>query len=71
MLVEPITLRGIHVRLEPLSLTHLDKLSAVGLDANLWRWTTTQLRTRDDMLRYYRWRWMSKAVEAPFHLPPF
>lgn len=52
MLVKPITLQGIHVRLEPLSLTHLDKLSAVGLDASLWRWTTTQLRTSDDMLRY-------------------
>ncbi len=52
MLVKPITLQGVHVRLEPLSLTHLDKLSAVGLDPDLWRWTTTQLRTREDMLHY-------------------
>jgi len=32
MRVEPVTLEGKHVRLEPLSLDHLDALTAVGLD---------------------------------------
>jgi RimJ/RimL family protein N-acetyltransferase len=52
MPIEPITLEGTHVRLEPLSLNHLEGLCLVGLDAELWRWTTTFLSTRDDMLNY-------------------
>src|SRR5919108_5230210 len=39
MLVEPCVLEGTHVRLEPLSLDHLDALTAVGLDPDLWQWT--------------------------------
>jgi RimJ/RimL family protein N-acetyltransferase len=31
---------------------HLDDLCAVGLDPELWRWTTVHIRTRDDMSRY-------------------
>lgn len=52
MLIEPVILEGDHVRLEPLSLEHLDRLCAIGLEPQLWRWTTTQLRTREDMLNY-------------------
>lgn len=48
----PIVLEGRHVRLEPLSLQHLDALCAVGLDPDLWRWTTNHVATRDDMRRY-------------------
>jgi RimJ/RimL family protein N-acetyltransferase len=53
MLVEPVTLEGTHVRLEPLDLTrHLDGLCEVGLDQELWRWTSVAVRTRDDLRRY-------------------
>jgi RimJ/RimL family protein N-acetyltransferase len=52
MTVEPCVLEGAHVRLEPLSLEHLDALAAVGLDPELWRWTLTQNHTPDDMRRY-------------------
>ncbi len=48
----PLTLQGDHVRLEPLSLNHLDSLCEFGLDPELWRFTTTQLRTREDMKEY-------------------
>ena len=34
-----MTLEGRIVRLEPLSLDHLDALTEVGLDPALWRWT--------------------------------
>jgi N-acetyltransferase len=37
--VQPVMLEGKIVRLEPLSLDHLDDLTAVGLDAALWQWT--------------------------------
>lgn len=50
--VEPVTLEGDHVRLEPLSLAHLDALCEVGLDPELWRWTTAQVRDADDLRRY-------------------
>jgi N-acetyltransferase len=50
--VERITLQGRHVRLEPLSLAHLDDLCDVGLDESLWRWTVADVRTREDLRAY-------------------
>ncbi len=52
MIVEPVTLEGRYVRLEPLSLDHHAALSAVGLDPELWRWTTSTVRTPEDMRAY-------------------
>ncbi len=49
-----VGLEGSHVLLEPLSRRHHAELCMVGLDADLWRWTTTELRTRADILRYVR-----------------
>ncbi|HEV8490356.1 MAG TPA: GNAT family N-acetyltransferase [Candidatus Limnocylindrales bacterium] len=37
--LEPVTLEGRLVRLEPLSRDHLDGLAAVAFDPALWRWT--------------------------------
>jgi len=37
--VGPVTLEGRIVRLEPLSLDHLDDLAEVAFDGDLWRWT--------------------------------
>ena len=48
----PVTLEGRHVRLEPLSLAHHDRLCAVGLDGELWRWAQTSLATPTDMRAY-------------------
>jgi len=48
----PVTLQGSHVRLEPLSSEHLDGFCEFGLDPELWRLTTTRLRTREDMIDY-------------------
>jgi len=38
MIIEPVTLDGQYVRLEPLSLRHHGQLCAVGLNADIWRW---------------------------------
>ena len=35
--LDPVVLEGHHVRLEPLSLDHLDALSEVALDPEIWR----------------------------------
>ena len=53
MRVEPVTLEGEHVRLEPLSLErHADALVAIGLDPDLWRWTIVKVETAADLRRY-------------------
>lgn len=52
MRFEPVTLQGSHVRLEPLTPEHLEGLCEFGLDSDLWRWTTSRLRSREDMVEY-------------------
>jgi RimJ/RimL family protein N-acetyltransferase len=59
MQIHPLILEGSHVRLEPLTLSHLDALVDVGLEEDLWRWTISQIRTREDMRTY-----MEEALEA-------
>jgi N-acetyltransferase len=49
---DPVTLRGKHVRLEPLSLEHHAALTEVGLDPEIWRWTTVHVRTPDELRKY-------------------
>lgn len=50
--IQPITLEGQHVRLEPLSLDHLNRLCTIGLDQNLWQCTVTQIQSGTDLQRY-------------------
>jgi N-acetyltransferase len=52
MNIEPVTLEGRHVRLEPLSLLHHEGLTEVGLDESIWRWNPTPVRNGDDMRAY-------------------
>jgi len=52
--LRPVVLDGAHVRLEPLSLDHLPALTAIGLDPELWRWTTQIVRSPQEMEAYVR-----------------
>ncbi|HEY6103992.1 MAG TPA: GNAT family protein [bacterium] len=52
--IRPVVLDGVHVRLEPLSVDHLPALIAVGLEPELWRWTTQLVRTPGEMEDYVR-----------------
>src|SRR5438105_7423635 len=52
MIVEPVTLEGKHVRLEPLSLAHHAALCEAGLDEDLWRWIAAPGRTPEEMRAY-------------------
>lgn len=52
MKVEPVTLEGQFVRLEPLTIEHLDALSDVGIDESVWSWVPTRVKTVDDLKRY-------------------
>jgi RimJ/RimL family protein N-acetyltransferase len=52
MTVAPVTLEGTHVRLEPLSMDHHAALWEIAQDAELWRWTASDIRTPEDLRRY-------------------
>lgn len=52
MEIAPVTLEGSAVRLEPLSLSHHTQLCKIGLDFELWHWTTTNVRTPAEMRAY-------------------
>ena len=52
MEIRPVTLTGQHIRLDPLSLDHLDALTGVGLDRELWRWTVSEICSREQMREY-------------------
>jgi RimJ/RimL family protein N-acetyltransferase len=68
MRVEPITLRGSVVRLEPLTLDHVEALARVGLEPGLWRWQPTPILTADDMRRYVvtALDQLSRGISLPF-----
>ncbi len=52
MNIAPVSLEGRVVRLEPMTLDHVDALSRVGLDPSLWALTTSRIETRADMQQY-------------------
>lgn len=52
MIVEPATLTGEFVQLEPMLPAHGPMLADVGLDAELWRWIPDPVHTREEMLAY-------------------
>jgi RimJ/RimL family protein N-acetyltransferase len=49
-----VTLTGSSVRLEPLTLQHVDALAEVALDEDLWRWTPTRVTSHGDVAAYVR-----------------
>jgi N-acetyltransferase len=51
-MLEPVTLTGRFVRLEPLSLDHWDGLCRVGLDPELWRWIPFPVTNESEMRDY-------------------
>ena len=47
--IEPVTLEGRIVRLEPLSLDHVPGLAEVALDPAIWRWTIARPETEAEL----------------------
>jgi N-acetyltransferase len=66
--IQPVTLEGRHIRLEPLTLDHHNGLCDIGLDPDLWRWIPFQVRSRDEMLAYIRQalQWQTDGTALPF-----
>jgi RimJ/RimL family protein N-acetyltransferase len=63
-----ITLEGAHVRLEPLGLHHVDALTKVAVDSQIWQFTTVVIRSADDMRKYIETAlsWQSAGTAVPF-----
>ena len=68
MVVEPVTLEGQFIRLEPLSLEHHAQLCAVGLDEELWRWIPHAVGTSDEMRADIETalEWQAAGTALPF-----
>jgi RimJ/RimL family protein N-acetyltransferase len=66
--IQPVTLQGQHIHLEPLTLEHHAALCDIGLDAELWRWIPAPVKSREDMLDYIRLalQWQSDGTALPF-----
>jgi RimJ/RimL family protein N-acetyltransferase len=65
--LEPVTLEGSIVRLEPLSLDHVPELAEVALEPGIWRWTLARPTTEADLRE-----WAEAAIvgrEAGTELP--
>lgn len=52
MQIEPVTLEGQHVRLEPVSLAHVPALWRVGAHEEIWRYLPYPMHSEDDMRVY-------------------
>jgi RimJ/RimL family protein N-acetyltransferase len=66
--IEPMTLRGSLVRLEPMTVDHVDGLTEVGLHPELWRWIPNQVTSRAEMSAYVRTALaeFERGVSLPF-----
>lgn len=52
MNIEPVTLEGTFVRLEPMAFEYVDALWDAGSDDSLWQLIPTKIASRDDMQKY-------------------
>lgn len=68
MQIEPVTLVGRHVRLEPMQPTHTSRLAEIGLGHDIFRWYPFAIDTVDDMRLYVE---RSVAGRADGSILPF
>ena len=68
MKVEPITLNGRHVTLEPMLKDHAGDLSDIGLAPSIWQWSPEPITTRESMALYIETALseQSKGISLPF-----
>lgn len=64
MIVEPVTLAGEHVQLEPMLEAHHEPLAEVGLDEDLWKWIPVPVRTPEEMQAYVKAALAQQARET-------
>ena len=66
--IEPVSLTGKHVSLEPLSIQHVLQLCAIGADESLWQWTLANVCDEEAMTEYVRSALsdQAKGIALPF-----
>ena len=66
--LEPVTLEGRIVRLEPLQLEHVPALAEVGLEPAIWQWTLARPGSEDDLREWAAATIANRAsrTELPF-----
>lgn len=66
--LEPVTLEGSFVRLEPMTMEHHAGLTAVGLEPAIWRLTVANVRTPEEMRSYMEsaLRLQAEGSSVPF-----
>src|SRR5687767_10599501 len=52
MKIEPVSLEGNFVKLEPLRFENWESLYEAGADETIWRWTASVITSPEDMKRY-------------------
>jgi RimJ/RimL family protein N-acetyltransferase len=64
----PVTLEGRRVRLEPLTLAHVDPLTEIGLDPSIWRYIAHRVETKDHMRAFVEQalEWQRAGTALPF-----
>jgi RimJ/RimL family protein N-acetyltransferase len=68
MKIQPVSLSGARVRLEPLHMGHLDALCEVGLEETIWRWFPVPVRSRKEMAEFIATalEWQAAGTALPF-----
>src|SRR5687767_6485918 len=68
MNIGPCTLEGQHVRLEPLTLAHTERLTEIGCDERVWRYLTSRFESRADVEQSIRTalEWQEQGTAIPF-----
>jgi RimJ/RimL family protein N-acetyltransferase len=66
--IQPVTLSGRAVRLEPLTFEHHGALCEIGIDPDLWRWIPSQVHSCEDMRAYIQTaiQWQADGTALPF-----
>lgn len=66
--LEPVTLAGRHVRLEPLGLQHVEALAEAGADPAIWAWYPQPNQTREQMQLFVQTAldWQASGLALPF-----
>jgi N-acetyltransferase len=52
--LQPVTLEGTHVQLEPMQLDHYERLAEIGLGQDIFRYFPVAIGTKEQMLAYVR-----------------
>jgi RimJ/RimL family protein N-acetyltransferase len=68
MIAEALTLEGLYVGLEPLSLAHAARLAEIGCDEELCRFLTTRFDTEADVREFIETalKWQGEGTAVPF-----